>query len=211
MGSIFDQRAQEYDAWFDERPFVYRSELDALQGAVNGRTGLEVGVGTGRFAHHMGIGYGIDPSAPMLSIARSRGIETVRGRAEHLPFRDGSFDLVLFVTTLCFLDEPPRAMAEAARVVRPGGRIVIGFIDRSSPPGRAYVASLRDSPFYEGARFHTAQEVEGSLRRTGRGAIDSHQTIFGEPREMTAPHPVIEGHGRGLFVVMSIEIGQDGQ
>ncbi|MGB3944604.1 MAG: methyltransferase domain-containing protein, partial [Methanothrix sp.] len=57
-----------------------------------------MGVGTGRFAAPLGISVGLDPSLPMMEVARKRGVLCVRGVAERLPFRDGAFDLLLMVT-----------------------------------------------------------------------------------------------------------------
>lgn len=118
MNDVFDQRTEEYDRWFDEHPAVYLSELNALRRAACHGIGLEVGVGTGRFALPLRISAGIDSSLPMLSLARRRGVEAVRGVAERLPFSGDSFDLVLFMTSLCYLNDPWKAMAEARRVVR---------------------------------------------------------------------------------------------
>ena len=55
---------------------------------------LDVGVGTGRFAHALGIPVGVDPSPNMLALAAARGIVTHEARAEALPFAPESFDSV---------------------------------------------------------------------------------------------------------------------
>jgi ubiquinone/menaquinone biosynthesis C-methylase UbiE len=74
--SAFNQFAQEYDLWFDAHPYAYQSELEAIRRFVpNGGTGVEVGVGTGRFSIPFGITIGVEPSESMASVARSRGIE----------------------------------------------------------------------------------------------------------------------------------------
>ncbi|MBV8798998.1 MAG: metalloregulator ArsR/SmtB family transcription factor [Alphaproteobacteria bacterium] len=107
-----------------------------------GRVGsfLDAGTGTGRMlellAQHVGRGIGIDNSAEMLAIARDR---LEQARAHHcqvrladiyrLPFRSGTaesgFDAVLFHQVLHYLHDPQAAVAEAARVLKPGGRLVI--------------------------------------------------------------------------------------
>jgi len=73
---------------------VYLSELEAVRSMlpVDG-TGIEIGVGTGRFAAPLGIKLGLEPSKSMASLARQRGIEVVEGEAEALPFEDGSLIL----------------------------------------------------------------------------------------------------------------------
>ena len=55
MNKVFDQRAEEYDRWFDEHPAIYLSELNALRMAACHGIGLEMGVGTGRFAMPLGV------------------------------------------------------------------------------------------------------------------------------------------------------------
>jgi len=136
---IFEKHAAEYDQWFEENEAVYKSEILALRNLIpTVGIGLEVGVGTGRFAASLGIGMGVEPARAMADMARERGIDVRLARAEALPFRDESFDFVLMVTTICFLEDPLQALAEAKRVLRPGGLIIIGMIDRNSPPGKDY-------------------------------------------------------------------------
>lgn len=203
MSNVFDERSEGYDAWFDKYPWAYRSELAALKRVVSGGLGLEVGVGTGRFAAPLGVKVGLDPSIPMLSIARGRGIEVVRGVAAHLPFRNDTFDLVLFMTTLCYVGDTLRALMEAKRVVNSHGRIAIGFIDKGSTIGREYATRAKASPFYGDARFYSTEELKEILHEVGCAQSAIFQTVFRDPKGMTAPDPVIEGHGKGLFVVIS--------
>ena len=112
---------------------------------------------------------------------------------------------MLFMTSLCYLNDPWKAMAEARRVVRGHGRIIIGFVDRASPLGREYVERVRHDPFYQDARFYSAAEVKELLCQAGDGPLECFQTIFDDPGKMTAPDPAVEGHGKGLLAVMSIE------
>ncbi|HEA26099.1 MAG TPA: class I SAM-dependent methyltransferase, partial [Ectothiorhodospiraceae bacterium] len=132
----FEQLAHKYDEWFDIYPFVYDSELEAIRGLLpESGTGLEVGVGTGRFAEPLGIFIGIEPSRSMGKMAQDRGIEIIDAVAESLPLPDESFDYILFVTTVCFLDSMAQAFREALRVLKSSGAILIGLIDRESPIG----------------------------------------------------------------------------
>lgn len=119
---IFEKHAAEYDLWFEENEAAYKSEILALRDPIpaNG-IGVEVGVGTGRFAEPLGIRIGVEPAKAMADRARQRGIEVYEARAEALPFQGESFDFVLMVTTICFLEKPLQALAEAKRVLRPGG------------------------------------------------------------------------------------------
>lgn len=67
-------------------------------------TGLEVGVGTGRFSIPLGIGIGVEPSRAMAEIAHQRGIRVVQAPGERLPFRTEQFDFALLLTVICFVD-----------------------------------------------------------------------------------------------------------
>ncbi len=97
---------------------------------------LDLGTGTGRllelFAPLYNRAVGIDASAPMLAVARANldraGIASAQvrlGDIQHLPFPRDSFDVVTVHQVLHYLDDPERAIAEAARVLRPGGRLLI--------------------------------------------------------------------------------------
>ena len=136
---VFEQHAQEYDEWFDAHEPVYQAELAALRKFLPpSGMGIEVGVGTGRFAVPLGIRFGIDPSRHMLNIARQRGLQVCQAVGERLPFRDGQFDLVLLVTVICFVDDVPALLRELNRVLKSGGHLVIGFINRDSRLGQLY-------------------------------------------------------------------------
>ena len=103
--------------------------LLARQGEI-----LEIAVGTGRnlpFYPKDARLTGIEPSPKMLAIARQRARELdiegdLRvGDAQNLPFPDASFDTVVATLALCTIPDDGRAVAEAARILRPGGRLLL--------------------------------------------------------------------------------------
>jgi ubiquinone/menaquinone biosynthesis C-methylase UbiE len=203
---IFEASAQEYDAWFDRHRLVYESEIQALKRFISsGGTGLEIGVGTGRFAVPLGIAVGVEPAEAMAVMAQKRGLKVYRAMAEALPFRRGSFDLVVMVTVICFLRNPFLSLTEATRVLKPGGRILIGLIDRDSPLGRSYEAHKQESPFYRQAKFYSISQVLEWLDRLKYRKIEICQTLFGDLSDITHLEPVREGHGDGGFVVIAAQ------
>jgi SAM-dependent methyltransferase len=205
--AAFDRHHARYESWFVRHAAAYRSELLAVRGFVPPRgSGLEVGVGTGRFAGPLGVTVGLDPSRPMLDVARTRGVVVVQGVAESLPFRARTFDCVLVVTTICFVDDAEAMVAEARRVLAPAGRIVIGFIDRESPVGRDYLDTRAVGPFYADATFFSSAEVERLLSRGGFGRQQWCQTLFGPPETTSEPEAARPGRGRGAFAVVSAPV-----
>jgi len=198
----FNENVDRYEAWFVENPFAYVSELHAIQALLPSGSGLEIGVGTGRFAAPLGIKRGIEPSRPMAELARRKGIEVTAGVAEHLPFGDAEFDLCLMVTTVCFLDDMALAFSEAYRVLRPGGAILIGFVDRESPLGREYLLRKDKSPFYREATFYSVKELSDALTSAGFSELAYRQTLFRPLEGLEDVEPVKEGYGEGSFVVV---------
>jgi SAM-dependent methyltransferase len=164
-----------------------------LQGA-----GLEVGVGTGKFAGPLGVKTGVDPSRRMVDKARALGLAVAVGTAEELPVRTGCLDLVLMVTTICFVDDIARAFQEAFRVLRSKGIVVVGFVDKDSELGRQYMRRKDHSKFYRWANFFSARQVLQYLADAGFEKIESKQTLFptGQPR------CIQNGFGSGSFIVV---------
>ncbi len=202
----YDSLAGEYDGWFAGNRFAYESELRAVRLLLPREgAGVEIGVGTGRFAGELGIPLGVEPSKSMREIARARGIGVICGRAEDLPFGDSRFDYVLMVAVLCFFEDAERALREAHRVLKPAGSLVIAFIDRESPLGGTYEERKGGTAFYRNATFRSSEEVAGFLKRAGFRAMVFRQTIFRDPGSMKEPDPVREGHGEGCFVVVRTE------
>ena len=129
----FDEYASQYEDWFERNKFIYESELLAIREQLpESGEGIEIGVGSGRFAAPLGIQLGVEPSSQMRKIANQRGIEVIDGVAEDLPFNNAQFDFALMVTTICFLDDIEAAFKEAFRLLKPGGLFIIGFIDKDS-------------------------------------------------------------------------------
>mgnify|MGYP001175485542 CR=1 FL=1 len=205
--NAFDRHPAEYDAWFDRHVDIYQAELAAVRELVpaQGR-GVEIGVGTGRFAAPLGIALGVEPSPGMAQLARQRGIEVLSGTAEALPLPDACFDYAVIVTVLCFVEDVARVLAEVRRVLKPGGSLIIGFIDRESALGESYERKKSGSDFYREATFRSAAELEALLTEAGFSGFSYRQTLLPAPAGLS----VSEGHGRGGFaVVKTIKNGKE--
>nr|MBN2277252.1 methyltransferase domain-containing protein [candidate division Zixibacteria bacterium] len=199
----FSRFWSEYEDWFEKNHFAYISELHAVRKQLpENEKRIEIGVGTGRFAAPLGIKLGLEPSAPMRKIAEQRGIQVVGGVAEELPFADKQFDLVLMVTTICFLDDVTDAFRETRRILKPTGHFVIGLIDKNSLLGKLYEKYKKNNKFYRMATFYSADEVATALEQAGFKDFNFVQTIFHPLSEIKGIEPVKDGYGQGSFVVI---------
>ncbi len=199
----FETQHQRYDEWFVRHAAAYQSELLAVRVLLPWLgLGLAVGVGTGRFAAPLGVRVGIDPARKVLEYAARRGVSTVQGVAEALPFAEHSFDYILSVTTICFVDDVTAMLSEAHRVLKPGGALVIGFIDRTSALGQQYLAHQAENVFYREATFYSADEVEQLLSDTGFSRTTWVQTLSKPLDEIQEIEPLRAGRGEGAFVVV---------
>jgi SAM-dependent methyltransferase len=198
----FERFPQAYEAWFDRHPNLYEAEIEAIKSILPPyEKGIEIGIGSGRFALPLGIMTGVEPSAKMAEIARSKGIEVIEGVAEALPVEDESFDFALMVTTICFVDDPLLSLQEIRRILKPEGYVIIGFVDRDSALGQLYEKNREESRFYREARFYSADEVAGLLKKAGFAEVVSAQTLFGETLEQMETS-VKKGSGEGAFVAV---------
>jgi SAM-dependent methyltransferase len=205
----FQRYAGQYENWFSEHWWAYVAELRAVKALLpeNGR-GLEIGVGTGRFAEPLGIQTGLEPSSRMREIARKRGIKVLAGVAEDLPFGDGVFDLALMVMTVCFLDDIHKAFKEANRVLTNGGFFIAGIVDRNNTIGQMYLKYHDESVFYRLANFLSADEVVKIMRQAGFIDFEFSQTIFRSLAETKEDEPIRTGYGEGSFVAIRSRKGE---
>ena len=202
MSDVFDKHCKKYDAWYDKHKFAFLSELEAIRKVLpRNEKGLEIGVGTGRFASRLGIKYGVDPSENMLKIAKKRGIDVHRAQGERLPFDSSALDYIAIIITLCFVKDPVEVLIEAKRVLKKRGKIIIGIIDKDSFLGRFYQGEK--SLFYRQAHFFGVKEVTNLLKMSGFGRISYYQTIYKFPDKMNSVEKPKKGFGKGGFVVIS--------
>ena len=202
----FEAHHRRYDDWFNRHAAAYHSELLAIRALLPWRgLGLAVGVGTGRFAAPLGVHTGIDPAREVLDYAVNRGISCIQAVAEALPFADCSFDYALNVTTICFVDDANAMMSEAYRVLKPGGELLTGFIDRGSKLGRHYLAHQDENVFYRDATFYSASTVDRLLQDAGFTEAVWVQTLTRRLDEVCSIEPLYGGYGRGAFTVVRVK------
>ena len=201
---VFDENTLDYDDWFDRHKTAYQSESLAIEQAIPvNKKGIEIGVGTGRFAQHFDIKHGVEPSENMARISEQRGIKVLRAVAEDLPIENGSFDFALLVTTVCFLSDIPKAFSEIHRILKPQGEIILAIIDRNSELGKKYEAGKAKNKFYKDAHFHSTEEITDLLAEADFGKFEYWQTIFKENSDQIEQPR--KGFGEGSFVVIKAQ------
>lgn len=185
---------QAYAAWRESslgdivEALEYRLIFE-LAGGIRGKAILDAGCGDGALAAafaqqgalHVA---GCDTDPRMLARARDRAasnqlaIDLSAASIQALPFPDNSFDVVSCITVLTFIADMDAAIRELARVLRPGGRLIVGDLNKwSAWAARRRIRGWFGAVLWRDARFRTARRLAASMQRAGlrtgaiRGAI----------------------------------------
>jgi len=204
--SPFENNIDRYEAWFENHISAYRSEIAAIKEVMpKSKRGIEIGIGTGRFAFPLNIPFGVEPCLTAGRVAQKQGLCVCAGTGEVLPVKSGFFDYALMVTTICFLDDIEKSFKEVKRILQQRGVFILGFVDLNTDLGRKYEEFKEQNPFYRIATFYSAEQIIDILKKTGFEVKRTLQTIFHHPDQMTEIEPFKEGFGKGAFVVISAE------
>jgi SAM-dependent methyltransferase len=176
MGYVFDfNDAKAYQRWLNEPDnqqvlkLQNRLLLDMLK-PLPGKTILDIGCGTGAslipFIEAGLTGTGIDPSPYMLDIAAGNldhRVDLHRGFAEDLPFEDNAFHYASMITTLEFVEDSRKAIAEACRVAK--HKLFVGVLNRYAIKGvERRIKGIFFRTFYNQARFFSVWELKQIFR-----------------------------------------------
>jgi SAM-dependent methyltransferase len=185
---FFDSWSRGYDLAIAQR-LAYRPVHDAVLQALDPAAGrvLDIGCGTGELARRIRderpatAVVGCDFSAGMLARARAKNqaASWIQGDACRLPFRDGSFDVVISTEAFHWFPDQEAAVREARRVLAPGGRLLLALIAPPPPVVNRIIrvgARLVGEPFY----WPTRAELSGMLAGAGF-RVEDRRRIFRLP------------------------------
>ncbi|MCL6446172.1 MAG: class I SAM-dependent methyltransferase [Alicyclobacillus sp.] len=218
--ALFDEKASTYDD-FCRTPLghfvdvVEHEMIAAIARPKPGETAVDLGCGTGSYTYwlsDLGLSVlGVDVSQNMLEVARRKRenvVTFVQADLLNLPFDNNMFDLSICNIVLEFIQDPVTALREGFRVLKPGGRLVVGCINQSGAWAKKYTERGQQDPasVYRYARFFSVEEVSGMLPfhpsevrfglYVGPDEFQVFDTAMRLERERDAQH-----QGAGYFVV----------
>ena len=180
----------QYDAWYGTAfgSLCHRLEKDALFSLASFKPDdkvLDAGCGTGVYLEELlrlGLDVtGVDEDENILKYAansRGRGSTLIKAALQDLPFESSSFDKVISVCTLEFVDKPLLALAELSRVIKKDGILLLGFLNKNSPWAKLRIEKGKETnSVWQGAKFYCLSDIAGiafkaGLRMTGfKGAV----------------------------------------
>jgi ubiquinone/menaquinone biosynthesis C-methylase UbiE len=214
----WEERADAWVAWArkpsHDSYWHYRDAFFELLPPPGGRA-LEVGCGEGRVCRDLTaraydvVGLDAAPSLVAAAAGADPGGEYVVGPAELLPFSASSFELVLAYNSLMDVEDMPHAVAEAARVLRPGGHfcacVVHPFMEAGEWTSQDDAAAFVVERSYFAARAYEETFARDGLTFTFKSrsypleayarALEDTGLLVEALREPPAP-PAMRGHGR---------------
>jgi ubiquinone/menaquinone biosynthesis C-methylase UbiE len=194
----YSNQARTYDETRAASPSVLGPLRDALEGAP-GRRLVDIGGGTGNYSRALrDEGWDplvVDREPAMLAQAAAKGLETLQADAQRLPLPDACADAAMLVSMLHHVEDPAAAIAEAKRILRPRGRLVLMVFTREDvedmwltdyfPSTRAWIVESHRSLAEHLAMLPGARSIEIAYRDLedgSLGALAAHPEKLADPR-----------------------------
>lgn len=143
------------------------------------------------------------PHSICSTLAKQRNIRVIQGFGENLPFKNESFHYVLIVFTIELVDDPPRFLKEAARILKKDGTLILGIMDRNSLWGEFYEQKAAQGESYAGFSFLTPEEILEIFKNIDMEFEEAFQTLFQTPPDIKDIEQPKSGFGKGGFVVLT--------
>ena len=194
----YSRQAQTYDATRAANPKVVAELIGALDSAP-GRRLVDIGGGTGNYAQALAKqGWDVliaDQSPEMLSEAAAKGLATLEANAAALPLDDEAFDAALMLSMIHHVDDQAAALAEARRVLAPGGVLVLKVYTREDlgdcwvlgyfPSSREWILSSHEPLSYYLEQMPEAEVLDlrhDDLSDASLVALSAHPELLLEER-----------------------------
>lgn len=175
--ALFDDSARDYDSWCKTPigsyvDFLEKQLIDEVSMPKSGEVAIDLGCGTGIYSIWLaekGLTVtGVDISNEMLNVAREKSeaknlsIHYKQSNLHHLPFEDNTFDLAVCNIVLEFVSSPELVIAEGLRVLKKGGRLVVGMIGKDSEWARTYQerGKQKGDSVFANARFFSSKDIK---------------------------------------------------
>ena len=193
----YSNQARTYDDTRGASPSVLGPLEEALEGAP-GRRLVDIGGGTGNYSRALRdkgwVPLVVDREPAMLARAAAKGLETLRADAQRLPLPDECADAAMLVSMLHHVEDPAAAIAEARRILRPKGRLVVmgwSYEDLSGawmadywPSTRAWTARSHPTLDQLLALMPGARRIEVAYRDLEDGSLAA---LSAHPEKMVDP------------------------
>lgn len=175
--ALFDQSAKDYDSWCKTPIGSYVDTLEKqlineVAEPKQGEVAIDLGCGTGIYSIWLaekGLTVtGVDISTEMLKVAIEKSndkhlmIDYKQADLHRLPYEDHTFDLAVCNIVLEFVESPELVIAEGLRVLKEGGRLVVGMIGKNSDWARTYQTRAKQNKdsVFEQAQFFSSEEMK---------------------------------------------------
>lgn len=209
--TTFDPWPQKYESWFTtplgKLVLEYEKKLVLeMVPPVSGEMLLDAGCGTGIFtSFYRAAGSritGLDLSLPMLNYCRGKLPDAglLQGNMLELPFKNESFDTVISVTALEFIENAASAVDELFRVTRPGGRVLVATLNSlSSWAVERIEKAAADGGLFSRVYFRSPHDLELLRRETCRTVSVVHFSRSDDPEKAREIEKASEGSLEGAF------------
>ncbi|MCX7641026.1 MAG: class I SAM-dependent methyltransferase [Elusimicrobiales bacterium] len=174
---IFEDNIDEYDLWYKKNNHIFKKEIKAIKKLIKDekiKRSVEIGCGSGMFCKALNIIEAIEPSKKLSKTANDRGIKVIKAFGEKIPYKDNTFDAAFILFTIEFVFNPLKIIKQVYRILKRGGIIIIGFINKDS----IRLEEKKKNKFYKKAQFFNFHDISNLLKENSFKLVDYNGLII---------------------------------